>query len=222
MKWTHGMAIVEALLLASPEPLTLRRMADVIGLDEKDARILIDDLIKDYRKSGRGLVVKEIAGGFLLTTRADLAPYVEKLVAPRARGLSHAALETLSIIAYRQPVTRAEIEGVRGVKIDRSLETLMERRLIQEVGRKETPGRPVLYGTTKEFLAYFGLATIEDLPPLNLDMSQAGLIVDTGAAAAERTAEAEPAAEADGEGRQAGLTTDPSGQVVLAPEPEGE
>lgn len=213
MKWTHGMAILEALLLASPEPLTLRRIADVIGLDERDARMLIADITKDYRQSGRGLVIKEIAGGYLLTTRADLSPYVERLVAPRARGLSHAALETLSIIAYRQPVTRAEIEGVRGVKIDRALETLVERRLIQEVGRKETPGRPVLYGTTKEFLAYFGLATIEDLPPLNLDMSQAGLIVDTGAAATDRPAEAEGAqAEppAPGSVQQAVLDQEPS------------
>lgn len=185
MKWTHGMAILEALLLASPEPLTLRRIADVIGLDEKDARFLIDDITKDYRKQGRGLIIKEIAGGYLLTTRADLAPYVEKLVAPRARGLSHAALETLSIIAYRQPVTKAEIEGVRGVKVDRSIESLTERRLIQEVGRKESPGRPVLYGTTKEFLAYFGLGSLEDLPPLQIDTSHAGLIVETGAAAAE-------------------------------------
>lgn len=185
MKWTHGMAILEALLLASPEPLTLRRIAEVIGLDEKDGRLLLDDLIRAYAEAERGLVIKEIAGGYLLTTRADLAPFVERLVAPRARGLSHAALETLSIIAYRQPVTRAEIEGVRGVKVDRSLESLSERRLIQEVGRKETPGRPLLYGTTKEFLAYFGLASIEDLPPLNLDTSQAGLIVETGSAAAE-------------------------------------
>jgi segregation and condensation protein B len=195
VKWTHGMAILEALLLASPEPLTLRRIAEVIGLDEKDAKILLNDVIKDYQEQGRGLVVKEIAGGFLLTTRADLSPYVEKLLAPRARGLSHSALETLSIIAYRQPITRAEIEGVRGVNVDRPIQSLLERRLIQEVGRKETPGRPVLYGTTKEFLAYFGLASLEDLPPLNLDTSQAGLIVDTGAAALAPEPAAEPSAE---------------------------
>jgi segregation and condensation protein B len=180
--WTHGMAILEALLLASPEPLTLKRIADVIGLDDKDARHLVEDLQRNYRESQRGLVIKEIAGGYLLTTRADLAPYVEKLVTPRARGLSHAALETLAIIAYRQPVTKAEIEGVRGVKVDRALESLLERRLVAEVGRKEAPGRPVLYGTTKEFLAYFGLKDLSDLPPIELDQSKAGLIIDTSGA----------------------------------------
>jgi segregation and condensation protein B len=196
--WTHGMAILEALLLASPEPLTLKRIADVIGLDEKDARHLVEDLQRNYRESQRGLVIKEIAGGYLLTTRADLAPYVEKLVTPRARGLSHAALETLAIIAYRQPVTKAEIEGVRGVKVDRALESLLERRLVAEVGRKEAPGRPVLYGTTKEFLAYFGLKDLSDLPPIELDQSKAGLIIDTSGGSGPAGAEVPGAPEEGG------------------------
>lgn len=179
MIWNHGKMILEALLLASQEPLTLKRVAEVIGLDEKDARILMEDLQKDYEAPGRGLMIRELAGGYVLTTRPEAAEFVDRLLQPRSKGLSHAALETLAIIAYRQPITRAEIEGVRGVKIDRSLETLLERRLVVEVGRKEAPGRPILYGTTDEFLKYFGLKTLQDLPPIALDTSEPGLILPT-------------------------------------------
>lgn len=177
MIWNHGKAIVEAILLASPEPLTIKRIAEVIGLDEKDARILMDDLRKEYEQPGRGLYVQEMAGGFVLTTRPQYAEYVERLVQPRGKGLSHAALETLAIIAYRQPITKAEIEGVRGVKVDRAVETLLERGLIREVGRKDAPGRPALFGTTKDFLQYFGLKDLKDLPPLAVDTSDSQLIL---------------------------------------------
>lgn len=188
MIWNHGTAILEAILLASPEPLSVKKIAEVIGLDEKDARILVEDLRKQYQVPGRGLYVQEMAGGYVLTTRPEYAEYVEKLLQPRGKGLSHAALETLAIIAYRQPITRAEMEGVRGVKVDRSVETLLERKLIKEVGRKEAPGRPLLFGTTKEFLQYFGLKDLADLPPLSVDTTDAGLILknrEQTAAAAE-------------------------------------
>ncbi|MDF2631380.1 MAG: hypothetical protein K0R39_5211, partial [Symbiobacteriaceae bacterium] len=121
MIWNHGKAILEAILLASPEPLSVKRIAEVIGLDEKDARILVDDLKKEYSQPGRGLLLQEMAGGYVLTTRPEYGEYVEKLLAPKGKGLSHAALETLAIVAYRQPITKAEIEGVRGVKVDRSI-----------------------------------------------------------------------------------------------------
>ena len=192
MIWNHGKAILEAILLASTEPLSIKKIGDVMGLDERDARILMDDLRKDYDAPGRGLAIMELAGGFVLTTRAEYAEYVDRLLQPRSKGLSHAALETLAIIAYRQPITKAEIEGVRGVKVDRSLETLMERRLVVDVGRKEAPGRPVLYGTTPEFLKYFGLKDINDLPPIELDTSQSGLIMqraETAGANPEETEE---------------------------------
>lgn len=177
MIWNHGKAILEAILLASPEPLSVKRIAEVIGLDEKDARILVDDLKKEYSQPGRGLLLQELAGGYVLTTRPEYGEYVEKLLAPKGKGLSHAALETLAIVAYRQPITKAEIEGVRGVKVDRSIETLLERGLIRDVGRKEGPGRPILYGTTKDFLTYFGLKDLSDLPPLSVDTSDAQLIL---------------------------------------------
>ncbi|HWI61651.1 MAG TPA: SMC-Scp complex subunit ScpB [Symbiobacteriaceae bacterium] len=195
MIWNHGKAILEAILLASPEPLSIRRIADVIGLDEKDARILVDDLKKEYSQPGRGLLVQEMAGGYVLTTRPEYGEYVEKLLAPKGKGLSHAALETLAIIAYRQPITKAEMEGVRGVKVDRSVETLLERGLIREVGRREGPGRPIIYGTTRDFLTYFGLKDLSDLPPLSVDTSDAQLIlrgreVSAAAQPAETDAEA--------------------------------
>ncbi|HYF80130.1 MAG TPA: SMC-Scp complex subunit ScpB [Symbiobacteriaceae bacterium] len=203
MIWNHGKAILEAILLASPEPLSVKRIAEVIGLDEKDARILVDDLKKEYSQPGRGLLLQELAGGYVLTTRPEYGEYVEKLLAPKGKGLSHAALETLAIVAYRQPITKAEIEGVRGVKVDRSIETLLERGLIREVGRKDGPGRPILYGTTKDFLTYFGLKDLSDLPPLTVDTSDAQLILrgrevsaalqpDEVAAAAEHEGAAEP------------------------------
>jgi segregation and condensation protein B len=176
MIWDYGKAVLEAIMLASPEPLTVKKIAEVMGLDEKDARILVDDLRKEYQQPGRGLYVQEMAGGYVLTTRPEYAPFVEKLLAPRGKGLSHAALETLSIIAYRQPVTKAEIEGVRGVNVDRAVETLLERRLVKEMGRKDSPGRPMLFGTTNEFLQYFGLNALGDLPPMAIDTSEAGLI----------------------------------------------
>ncbi len=179
MIWNHGKKILGALLLASTEPLSIKKIADVIGLDEKDARILVEDLQKDVEAFDKGLRIKEMGGGFVFTTDPEMAEYVDRLLQPRSKGLSHAALETLAIIAYRQPITKAEIEGVRGVKVDRSIETLVERRLVTDVGRKEAPGRPVLWGTTQEFLKYFGLKDIKDLPPIELDISQPGLILPT-------------------------------------------
>lgn len=166
MEWEHGKAILEALLLAAVEPLPLRRLCEVVGIEEHGARALLADLQRDYQAPGRGLLIREVAGGYQLVTKPEFSPYVERLLAPRGKGLSHAALETLAIIAYRQPLTRAEIEAVRGVNSDRIVEALVERRLVREVGRREGPGRPVLYGTTREFLTYFGLRDLADLPPV--------------------------------------------------------
>jgi segregation and condensation protein B len=202
MIWNHGKAILEAIMLASPEALSIKRIAEVMGLDEKDARILVDDLRKEYQVPGRGLDVQEMAGGYVLTTRPEYAEYVEKLLQPRAKGLSHAALETLAIIAYRQPITRPEIEGVRGVNVDRSVEVLLERRLIRELGRKDGPGRPMLYGTTKDFLQYFGLKDLNELPPVNVDTSDAGLILKHREGLAQAELDTETAAAEDREGQE--------------------
>lgn len=218
MIWNHGKMILEALLLASPEPLTLKRIAEVMGIDERDAALLMADLQKDYEAPHRGLAIREMAGGYVLTTRPEAAEYVERLLQPRARGLSHAALETLAIIAYRQPITKAEIESVRGVKVDRALETLLERGLIEDKGRKDAPGRPILYGTTAEFLRYFGLKELSELPPVEIDTAEPGLIVPTrsGSGKEERKVQA---SLFDGEGQGA---VESAGGEAGAPAVQGE
>ncbi|ADI26240.1 segregation and condensation protein B [Geobacillus sp. GHH01] len=161
-------AIVEALLFAAgDEGLSLSQIAAVLEVSELEAKAVIEELQQDCRREERGIQLVELGGVFLLATKKEHAPYLKKLVeAPGASPLSQAALETLAIIAYRQPITRAEIEEIRGVKSDKPLQTLMARALIKEVGRAEGTGRPILYGTTPEFLDYFGLKTLEELPPL--------------------------------------------------------
>lgn len=166
MNFVYGLAIVEALLLASGEPLPARRIAEIVGLEERAARDLCEDLRRQCAEQQRGVAVVEVAGGYQLVTRPDLAPYVEKLAPSRQPAASAAILETLAIIAYRQPVTRADIEAIRGVKADHAVQTLLDRGVIREIGRRESPGRPVLYGTTRAFLEQFGLRELADLPPL--------------------------------------------------------
>jgi segregation and condensation protein B len=157
-------AALECLLFVANEPLSSGQIADLIGVQEKTVDELLRELEHGYR--GRGFELLEIGGGWQFCTRPELAGYVEKLYRPKAALLSKAALETLAIIAYKQPITRAEVEEIRGVKIEGVLSTLLEKNLVQDMGRKIGPGRPILYGTTGEFLRYFGLRSMEDLPPL--------------------------------------------------------
>lgn len=161
-------AILEGLLFAAgDEGLTLKQMAAVLEIEEYVVIDIINELKEEYKNKSRGIEIVEVAGGYQLTTKKEHAPYLKKMVeTPSAQSLSQAALETLAIIAYRQPITRAEVEEIRGVKTERPLQTLVAKALIKEVGRAEGTGRAILYGTTKEFLEYFGLKTIEELPPL--------------------------------------------------------
>lgn len=162
-------SIVESLLFAAgDEGLSLKQIAIVLEIDEIQAESIMRELIEDYTSSvSRGITVVELAGTFQLATKKENSDYLKKLVvAPAASGLSQAALETLAIIAYKQPITRTEIEEIRGVKTERPLQTLAAKALIKEIGRAEGTGRAYLYGTTKEFLDYFGLKRIEELPPL--------------------------------------------------------
>ncbi|EFV77647.1 SMC-Scp complex subunit ScpB [Cytobacillus oceanisediminis] len=160
--------IAESLLFAAgDEGLSLKQIAHVLEVEELQAREIMDSLIEDYSNSSRGIMVVELAGTFQLVTKKEFSAYLKKLVeSPSSASLSQAALETLAIIAYRQPITRTEIEEIRGVKTERPLQTLSAKVLIKEVGRAEGTGRAYLYGTTKEFLDYFGLKSIEELPPL--------------------------------------------------------
>ena len=161
-------AALEGLLfVAGDEGLDVKQLADVLQLDQDVCRDLVDDLAADFKREQRGLQIVEIAGTYQMTTRPELAPYFEALaVSPDNASLSQAAMETLAIIAYKQPITRAEIEEIRGVKCEKPLRTLSSKQLIKEVGRAEGPGRPILYGTTSEFLVHFGLNGTEDLPPI--------------------------------------------------------
>ncbi|WP_071460019.1 SMC-Scp complex subunit ScpB [Bacillus massilinigeriensis] len=160
--------ILESLLFAAgDEGLSLKQIASVLEVGEDKAEEIINSLMEDYLIQTRGIEIAQIAGVYQLITKKDHAVYLKKLVdQPGGTHLSQAALETLAIIAYRQPITRAEIEEIRGVKTERPLYTLSSRALIKEVGRAEGTGRAYLYGTTKEFLDCFGLKSLEELPDL--------------------------------------------------------
>lgn len=158
-------AIIECLLFVAKEPLNLKNLSEILELPSAEVKEIVEELKSDYASAKKGMIIKEIARGYQLCTRPEFAPYIEKLYKPQGSyGLSNAALETLAIIAYKQPITRGEIEFLRGVKVDRAVTSLMEKNLIKEAGRKEGPGRPVLFGTTDEFLKYFGLRDLKDLP----------------------------------------------------------
>lgn len=168
--------IIEGLLfMAGDEGLTKRQLADILELDADLASDLVYDLQRDLEREGRGIQIAEVAASYRLTTHLEHAPYFERMAyTPTRSQLSQAALETLSIVAYRQPITRIAIEEIRGVKSDRAIQSLVSKDLIEEVGRAEQIGRPILYGTTKSFLDYFGLPSIKELPePGNVDIDDA-------------------------------------------------
>ncbi|OMF35205.1 SMC-Scp complex subunit ScpB [Paenibacillus sp. FSL H8-0548] len=168
--------IIEGLLfMAGDEGLTKRQLADILELDADLASDLVYDLQRDLEREGRGIQIAEVAASYRLTTHLDHAPYFERMAyTPTRAQLSQAALETLSIVAYQQPITRISIEEIRGVKSDRAIQSLVSKDLIEEVGRAEQIGRPILYGTTKSFLDYFGLPSIKELPePGKVDLDEA-------------------------------------------------
>ncbi len=158
--------IVESLLFASGAPVALRRLAEVIGVAQAEVKPAMALLQEEYETPGRGLTLVEVAGGYQLRTVADYADYVKTLIREKPNRLSRAALETLAIIAYRQPLTKIEIEAVRGVDADGVLNSLLTKKLIRVMGRKDVPGRPWVYGTTPQFLELFGLSDLSSLPPL--------------------------------------------------------
>ncbi|HZR25565.1 MAG TPA: SMC-Scp complex subunit ScpB [Vicinamibacterales bacterium] len=166
-------AIVEALIFASPEPLTPKQIFKLLDNEPKeDVQAAIDELKKDYERPG-GLALVEVAGGYQIVTRPDLHEWVRRLFHERTtQKLTVQALESLAVIAYRQPITAAEITDVRGVNTSGVLNTLLERGLIKIVGRKQVVGRPFLYATTREFLIRFGLNDLADLPKVE-DMAEA-------------------------------------------------
>ncbi|QWU14681.1 segregation and condensation protein B [Paenibacillus sophorae] len=159
-------SIIEGLLfLAGEDGLSARQIAEITEQRTELVAGAMEELREELALQGRGLQVVQIAGNYRLATLPEHAPYFERLAySPSRASLSQAALETLSIVAYRQPITRVEIEEIRGVKSERAIHTLTNKDLIQEVGRAEAVGRPILYGTTKSFLETFGLASLKELP----------------------------------------------------------
>ena len=160
-------SIIEALLFTWGDPLELKDIASIIEINEKELAKLMDELIDEFDYNRRGIRIIKIKNSYQLSTRPEHFPWISKLSSPKfSKNLSNAALETLSIIAYRQPVIKSDIEAIRGVRSDKSIETLVERGLVEEKGRLDKVGRPIIYGTTDNFLKAFGLEELEDLPLL--------------------------------------------------------
>jgi segregation and condensation protein B len=159
-------AVIEALLFSSDKPLTLEQIKEVLdGYSTNEIRRLLLELKSEYETSGRGIEIIEVAGGFQMVTPKTLATFLKKLFKPpRVERLSRPALETIAIIAYKQPVTKREIESLRGVNTDAVVENLLDKELIRISGRRKTPGRPHIFCTTRRFLEYFGLKSLDELP----------------------------------------------------------
>ena len=166
-------ATLEAVLFAAGDPMSMEDLAGVLQTDLLTTQNLMTRLQRELEEGDRGLTIRRVAGGLQLATRPDLYPVVERLSQVVDRKISAPTMETLSIIAFKQPITKQEIEHIRGVRIERALAKLLELELISEVGRKQVLGRPILYGTTDTFLRTFGLNSLEDLPKLPSDREAA-------------------------------------------------
>ncbi len=212
---------IEALLFLSEEPLNPDKVATALSTTSEEVEKIIAELQEDLSSQGRGLQVFEVAGGYQMGTRPDLAHFLENAFSEEvSSNLSTAALEVLAIIAYKQPVTRIEIESIRGVRSQHVLDNLLKRKLIKISGRKEGPGRPLLYVTTADFLKYFGLKDLGDLP--ELEVENEGVEESTGqgeeGAAAAPGSEADPDATEDSRQGGSGLLGDPAFKEDQAPE----
>lgn len=171
---------IEAMLFVSGEPLTLREIAINLELTPKYVEDLLKELMESYNDKERGIKLINIDGAYQLVTKPEYSSYIQKLLKKNKRqSLSQASLESLAIVAYKQPITRIDIDEIRGVKSESAIQRLIEKDLIKEVGRLEVPGRPILYGTTEEFLRQFGLGDLKELPSLDLfSINEEDLTID--------------------------------------------
>lgn len=175
----------ESMMFTWGEPLDAKTAADVFDITKNEAYEYFKELQAEYEQEGRGIVIREVNGAFQFVTREENADYIERLCTPvKAKKLSQSALEVLAIVAYKQPVTKGEIEAIRGIKCDRVMEGLMNKNLVEAVGRSEAVGRPVLYGTTDTFLKNFGFTSIKDLPEIDDIESAINVDVEADAEAA--------------------------------------
>jgi segregation and condensation protein B len=187
-------SVIEALIFSSDGPIAIEQIKKVLdNLETTQVRSLIEELRREYEAQGRGIRIAEIAGGFQMITATDYAPFLKKLYKQRrVERLSKPALETLAIIAYKQPVTRLEIQSLRSVNIDGVMSTLVDRGLVRITGRKKAPGRPFVYGTTRQFLEHFGLKSLEELPKIENFGKLAGVPEEPAATAGQEPAAAKP------------------------------
>ena len=200
-------SVIEALIFSSEKPLPIEQIKKVLdNLETTQVRAIIEQLKLEYETQGRGIRIVEIAGGFQMITATEYAPFLKKLYKQRrAERPSKPALETLAIIAYKQPVTKLEIESLRSVNIDGVVATLVERGLIRIVGRKKAPGRPFVFGTTRQFLEHFGLKSLEELPKIEnfgklaAEGGTPAHPIERGAAAADGESASDVPAAADAE-----------------------
>jgi len=212
--------LIEALIFAADRPLSIDRIVNILELESRDGvREALNALMAEYEDGGRGVVITVAAGGYQMRTRPDFAPWVRKLSNVRLSRLSKAAMETLAMTAYRQPITRGELEELRGVDSGGVLRTLLEKKLIRVVGKKDIPGKPSVYGTTREFLEVFDLKDLSSLPSLRdfeevegdvvgedtEDNSEGGSGVEEGGGGADPAGESDPqrgdGGDTGGEGR---------------------
>ena len=161
-------AIIEAVLFTMGESVDISKLAEVIEEDTKEAKIIIEEMMQKYQEENRGISIIELDGAYQMCTKPQMYEYLIRIAKqPKKRVLTDVLLETLSIIAYKQPVTKAEIEKIRGVSSEHAVSKLVEYNLVQELGRLDAPGRPLLFGTTEEFLRSFGVQSIDELPVLS-------------------------------------------------------
>jgi segregation and condensation protein B len=220
-------AVLEALIFASPQPVTVREIVKVMGgVSKEDWHAALGELQAEYARDGRGLQIVEIAAGWQITTRPEYNDWVRELLDPKTpTRLSIQALETLAVVAYKQPVTLPEIIDLRGVKSGGVMKTLLEKRLIRIVGRKEVVGRPILYGTTKQFLLHFGLKDLAELPKIEEFAEVLGEEVDVvglkRAIEAPRPVEV-PLSEGDAVQGELDIMVGPTEEAGLAEDGSGE
>lgn len=170
-------AVIEGLLFTWGEPLHIRELEKILEVSQKELKKILDEMRDEFNYSRRGVQIVRTEQSYQLSTRLEHFEYIKKLHSRKeSKGISNAAMETLTIVAYRQPITKTEIEDIRGVKCDKAVQSLADRQLLAEVGRLDKPGKPILYGTTEEFLRAFGLSSIKELPILeseeNLEMAE--------------------------------------------------
>lgn len=169
MVYDYMTGALEAVLFAAGEPISVGELAGVLQLDKPQVWNLINNLENIYKEENRGLMMREVAGGYQLVTKPSYYNLLTGLTRTRSVKLTNAAMETLAIVAFHQPVTRSEMEDIRGVKVDGVVNTLLDLGLIEEAGRKKAPGNPLLYATTDKFLTVFGMNSLEDLPVVDIE-----------------------------------------------------